>query len=223
MNFRVPLYSTVLALLLGLANSAHAQTATRAGTSSGRSNQRTGGIGGGSTNRGVGGSSSAGSGPRQYRSNTLLGDAIIQIDPESRSLVIITDEETHSEVEKVIRSLDQPRPQVLIKVVFVEVTWDKSLDAGLEGSYTFNFGNNVPGTGTRTTATTQTAPNSAGGTTTTTTNLTQTLSKLTNGNGATAGTLFGLSGPRRCTRLPPRAKSKCSRARPSSPATIRRR
>lgn len=153
-----PTLLAVLALLGALVLDASAQssrgTATRAGTSSGRSNQRSGT--GTSTGRpgGIGGAGSSMSGPRQYRSNTLLGDAIIQIDPESRSLVIITDEETHLEVEKIIRSLDQPRPQVLIKVVFVEVTWDKSLDLGLEGSYTFNVGNPTPAVNAGTTTST---------------------------------------------------------------------
>src|SRR4030095_3905399 len=55
---------------------------------------------GGATTRGTtGGSSNGGAaratGPRQYRSNTELGDAIIQIDPETRSLVIDTAARTH--------------------------------------------------------------------------------------------------------------------------------
>ena len=40
-----------------------------------------------------GGARSSAGGPRQYRSNTELGDATIQIDPETRSLVIVTDED----------------------------------------------------------------------------------------------------------------------------------
>jgi general secretion pathway protein D len=74
---------------------------------------------------------------RQYRDNTLLEDALIQVDAESRSVVVVTDEKTHEAIEKVINDLDKPRPQVLIKVVFIEVTLDNELDAGLEGNYTF--------------------------------------------------------------------------------------
>lgn len=77
---------------------------------------------------------------RQYRSNTMLGDASISVDPETRSLVIATDEATHAEMLKVIEELDRPKPQVLIKVVFVEVTLDKALDVGLEGTYSFKVG-----------------------------------------------------------------------------------
>jgi general secretion pathway protein D len=75
--------------------------------------------------------------PRQYRSNTMLGDAIIQTDPETRSLIIITDEATHGEISKVIQNLDRPKPQVLIKVLFLEVTHRDELDIGVEGSYTY--------------------------------------------------------------------------------------
>ena len=63
---------------------------------------------------------------RQYRNNTQLGDALIQIDPETRSLVIVADEDTHNEIIKVIKNLDRPKPQVLIKVLFAQVTLDNS-------------------------------------------------------------------------------------------------
>jgi general secretion pathway protein D len=139
-------------------------------------------------------STGAQTGPRQYRSNTVLGDAIIQIDPESRSLVVITDEETHTEIDKVIKNLDQPKPQVLIKVVFLEVTYNKDIDVGLEGSYTFNVGNPLLSGSAGTVQTVRTD-------TTTTTNGSSQVVTTTNGilqNAASAGTatvqsLFGLS------------------------------
>ena len=116
---------------------------------------------GGATNRGAtggGGARSSGStgGARQYRSNTELGDATIQVDPETRSLVIVTDEATHEELMKVIKTIDQPKPQVLIKVVFVEVTYNKGSDIGIEANYTFKNGyptGAVSGTSTTTTTT----------------------------------------------------------------------
>ena len=52
-------------------------------------------------------------------------------------MVIITDEATHTEIANVIRNLDRPKPQVLIKVLFLEVTHRKDLDVGVEGSYTY--------------------------------------------------------------------------------------
>jgi general secretion pathway protein D len=90
----------------------------------------------------TGGTSSAfTSGSRQYRNNTVLGDATIQVDPESRSLVVIADEQTHSEIMKIVRDLDRPKPQVLIKVVFADVLYNDDLDIGVEGNYTFHTGN----------------------------------------------------------------------------------
>ena len=91
-------------------------------------------------NSNSGGTNANTTGVRQYRSNTMLGDATIEVDPESRSLVIVTDEATHADMLKVIDNLDHPKPQVLIKVVFVEVTLDKNLDVGLEGAYSFKVG-----------------------------------------------------------------------------------
>ena len=70
----------------------------------------------------------------------MLGDAIVQIDPESRSLIVVADNDTQEEIAKVIENLDRPKPQVLIKVLFAQVTLDKNLDVGLEGNYSFNLG-----------------------------------------------------------------------------------
>jgi general secretion pathway protein D len=77
---------------------------------------------------------------RQYRNNTMLGDATVQIDPETRSLIVVADNDTQEEIAKVIENLDQPKPQVLIKVLFAQVTLNKNLDIGLEGNYSFNLG-----------------------------------------------------------------------------------
>ena len=80
------------------------------------------------------GAGSTGQGQRTYFNNTMLGDALIEIDPETRSLIIITDEETNLHIDQVIKQLDRPKPQVLIKVVFVEVTHRDDLDVGIEAS-----------------------------------------------------------------------------------------
>ena len=155
----------------------------------------------GTTTRGGGGSAGGGnsggrssSGSQQYRRNTELGDAVITIDPETRSLVIVTDEDTHREMVGVIKTLDQPKPQVLIKVVFLEVTYNKGLDLGVEGSYTFNLKNPIAattGTSTTTTATTGTIP---GGTTATNSSLATNIGTAANtGRTATLQNLLGLS------------------------------
>lgn len=85
---------------------------------------------------GVGGGFGS-AGTRQYLPNTMLGDAVVEIDPETRSLIIITDDKTNDAIKQVVTTLDRPKPQVLIKVVFLEVTHRKGLDLGAEGSVTY--------------------------------------------------------------------------------------
>src|SRR5687767_7376145 len=142
-----------------------------------------------------GGTGRSVSGARQYRSNTELGDATITIDPETRSLVIVADEDTHRELFKVIKTLDQIKPQVLIKVVFVEVTYNKGSDIGVEGSYTFNLKNGTPAsTGTTQTTVTETGTTPTGGTSTTvTTNTGSTSVAATLGESVGISSLFGLA------------------------------
>ena len=97
-----------------------------------------GGFGGFGGNSGRSSSSRSGSNNRTS-SNAGVGDAIISVDPETRSLVVIADEETSKYISQVVSNLDQPRPQVLIKVVFLEVTHSDGSDIGIEGSYTKNL------------------------------------------------------------------------------------
>lgn len=77
---------------------------------------------------------------RQYSNNTMIGEALIEIDPETRSLIIVTDDETNTNIGDIIRHLDRPKPQVLIKVAFVEITHNNDLDFGLEASYSKTVG-----------------------------------------------------------------------------------
>jgi general secretion pathway protein D len=65
----------------------------------------------------------------------MVGEAIVSSDPETRKLVVITDDETAKQIGEVISNLDRAVPQVLIKVVFLEVTYRKGLDLGVEGNY----------------------------------------------------------------------------------------
>ncbi len=167
----------------------HAQTARPGGATRG---------GTGATNRGTGGGLSAGgnrtsaTGTRQYRSNTELGDAIIQVDPETRSLMIVTDEETHAELMKVVKTIDQPKPQVLIKVVFVEVTYNKGSDIGVEANYTFNNGTATGAKTGNSTVATSSASTTNGVTTTKTSSLVTDLAQAAVlANGVTGGSLFG--------------------------------
>jgi type II secretion system protein D len=88
-----------------------------------------GGFGGGGGRTGGSGSS----GTRQYNNNSMVGDASVSSDPETRRLIVITDEETSRYIGQVVTNLDRPKPQVLIKVVFLEVTRADGMQIGLEG------------------------------------------------------------------------------------------
>jgi general secretion pathway protein D len=98
-----------------------------------------GGFGGGGF--GGGGNASRSRSTRTYPSNGTVGNATISIEPETRSLVVIADDETSQYISNVVYNLDRPKPQVLIKVVFMEVTHNNSSDIGVEGSWARNIGN----------------------------------------------------------------------------------
>lgn len=80
-----------------------------------------------------------------YNKSTQVGEAIISTDAETRKIIVVTDEDTAQQIGTVITNLDRPAPQVLIKVVFLEVTYSKGFDFGIEGSYTKNMGNSTTG------------------------------------------------------------------------------
>ena len=130
-----------LLVLLALATPAalRAQTTTNRPTTGTTGTTNTNRPTAGTTGGTNGSSSNGASSTRQYRNNTQLGDALIQEDPETRSLIIVADDDTQNEIVKVIKNLDRPKPQVLIKVLFAQVTLDNTLDFGVEGSYAFNL------------------------------------------------------------------------------------
>src|SRR5438874_8351027 len=95
---------------------------------------------------GTGVSSGTSSGTtRQYTPNGTVGDAMISVDPETHRVIVITDEETSKYVGQVITNLDRPEPQVLIKVVFLEVTHNNSSDIGIEGAFGRNLNSTTTG------------------------------------------------------------------------------
>ena len=100
---------------------------------------------GGGRTSGQGRSGSTGSGSREYYGNGEVGNAMITSDPETRRLIVITDDETSQYIGQVITNLDRPRPQVLIKVVFLEVTYRNGSDIGVEGSFQRNINNTTSG------------------------------------------------------------------------------
>lgn len=72
---------------------------------------------------------------------------MISVDPESRKLIVITDEDTSQYISQVITNLDRPKPQVLIKVVFLEVTYNNSSDVGVDGGFTKKINNGTTANG----------------------------------------------------------------------------
>lgn len=90
-----------------------------------------GGFGGGGTGGTGGRTATAGSGQP-------LGGADISFDPETRNMIVVTDDKTLEEIKKVISGLDRPSPQVLIKVIFLEATYRKDSDIGFAGGYNHN-------------------------------------------------------------------------------------
>ncbi|MEI2722122.1 MAG: hypothetical protein V9H26_00825 [Verrucomicrobiota bacterium] len=90
-----------------------------------------GGFGGQNQNR-----NSSSTSARQYNPAGTVGTATISVDPETRQLIVITDEDTNFQIGQVVTNLDRPKPQVLIKVVFVEVTHTDGSDIGVEGGFT---------------------------------------------------------------------------------------
>ncbi len=133
------LVALAVGFLLCAALHAQAQRATGTGNRGNTGGQRNTGGGGG------GGAGFGGTGSRSYTPNGTVGEAMISADPETRRLIVITDDDTSQFISQVITNLDRPKPQVLIKVVFLEVTHRKGLDVGIEGGRSKAIGNNSTG------------------------------------------------------------------------------
>ena len=119
-------YAAVLAACcLGAAIQVHAQTRSGGGFGGGSS----GGTRSSGGGFGCGGSSSG----SQYNPNGSVGSATISMDADTRSITVIADEETMKHVGEVISNLDKPKPQVLIKVVVLELHHTDDSDIGVEG------------------------------------------------------------------------------------------
>jgi type II secretory pathway component GspD/PulD (secretin) len=128
---------TVFAAVCGLALTTLAQTAGRPGGAGGGAGA--GGVGGGGAAGGTGrtGTASASTTSAIDRpGNGQIGSANFYVDKDTGQVIVIADDETTSNVSKAISALAKPKPQVLIKVVFLEVTYNKGYDVGLEGGIT---------------------------------------------------------------------------------------
>src|SRR5208282_398987 len=58
------------------------------------------------------------------------------VDPVTHNIIVIADRETSEQIRQVVVSLDAPEPQVLIKVVFLEVQDNTASAIGVQGTYT---------------------------------------------------------------------------------------
>jgi general secretion pathway protein D len=136
------LFGGLVVFLLSAAVELHAQQRTGGGGGGGGGFGGFGGFGGGGFGGGNrNGSSSSSS---QYNNNGTVGNAVISVDPVTHNVVVIADKQTSEQIRKVIESLDVPEPQVLIKVVFLEVQRNDSSEIGVQGSYTGNpFGTSI--------------------------------------------------------------------------------
>src|ERR1017187_8088807 len=90
--------------------------------------------------------SSTTSASRPYVPNGTIGDAVISSDPDTKQITVIADDETAQYIKQVIHGLDRPKPQVLIKVVFLEVTYNNASDIGSEGNITGKLRGPMTGT-----------------------------------------------------------------------------
>ncbi len=64
--------------------------------------------------------------------DSLVGEVTTVANTDTNTLLILTAERNFARVESILESLDQPIPQVLIRVLIAEVTLDDDLDAGVE-------------------------------------------------------------------------------------------
>jgi general secretion pathway protein D len=94
-----------------------------------------GGGGFGGFNRGAFGNNGATTGT-EYNNNGTVGNATIEVDPDTHNIIVIADRDTAMQISNVIANMDRPKPQVLIKVVFLQVQLNNAEALGVQGSYT---------------------------------------------------------------------------------------
>lgn len=67
-------------------------------------------------------------------SESVTDEVYIEADEDTNSLIIMTSTKNYEKIEKIIKMLDIPIPQVLIKVLLAELTTSDQLDIGVEWS-----------------------------------------------------------------------------------------
>jgi general secretion pathway protein D len=101
-----------------------------------------GGAGGGAATTGSGSTSSSSS-----NDNSLSEETYFEADPNTNSLLVMTSTKNYEKIKPIIKELDKPVGQVLIKVLFAELTHTNDTDWGSEFSM-LNLRNGGNGTQT---------------------------------------------------------------------------
>jgi general secretion pathway protein D len=130
--------------LCGLALPVLAQTTRPGGGGGGAGGGGGGGFGGGGGGTGggagrTGTASTATTSAIDRPGNGQVGSANFYVDKDTGQVFIIADEGTTKYVSQVVSNLAKPKPQVLIKIVFLEVDYNKGVDIGVEGTVTKNL------------------------------------------------------------------------------------
>ncbi len=108
-------------------------TGTRSTTTGGARNA--GAAGGGAAGGGMaGGGGGAASTSSSSSSDTLSEETYFEADPNTNSLLCMTSSKNYDKIKPIIAELDKPVGQVLIKVLFAELTHSNDVDWGVEFS-----------------------------------------------------------------------------------------
>ena len=103
-------------------------------TGTGGGNVTTGGMGGNRGGFGGGAGGTSGSSSTLNAINDLVGQAFVVADNDTNSLLVTVTSRYADRVKTMLMELDRDVPQVLIKVLIVEVTHSNSSDIGIEYS-----------------------------------------------------------------------------------------
>jgi general secretion pathway protein D len=134
-TIRILLARSVALALCGLALPLLAQQ--RGGGAGGGGGTGGGGAGGAAGRTGA--SSSSTTTPIERPGNGQVGSASFYVDKDTGQVFVIADADTTKHIQEVVSNLALPKPQVLIKVVFMEVDYNKGVDIGVEGTVTKNL------------------------------------------------------------------------------------
>lgn len=109
------------------------QMLTGGGSSGGRSSR--GGSGGFGGRGGFGSSGGSSGGMRlSTKAGDLVGQVYFEADTDTNSILAIAASKHHPKIMELLKEMDKPVPQVLIKVLIAEVTHSNSSDLGMEFS-----------------------------------------------------------------------------------------